>query len=165
MLDYRAICLGLQRCVQDCVARVRVEDDGEHLVGVRYAHRPHRPMLQGVFEADLLEAAENLRNVEEGNRGASWQREVVLLLPAGVCERDFVQFWVPVDAAVTLNKQKNLHQFTPMFWEAPDARMSKPSSPMSHLSPSTSTIRLSWRPPPHSSASFSIMCIVGQLFK
>ena len=101
MLYNGAVRLGVQRRVQDCVARVRVEDDGEHLVGVRYAHRPHRPMLQGVLEADLLEAAENLRNVEEPDRGAGRQREVVCPLPAGVLERDFVQFAVLADATVT----------------------------------------------------------------
>ena len=101
MLYNGAVRLGVQRRVQDRVARVRVEDDGEHLVGVRYAHRTHRPMFQGVLEADLLEAAENLRNVEEADRGAGWQREVVRLLPAGVLEREFVQFAVLADATVT----------------------------------------------------------------
>ena len=111
MLDYRAISLGLQRCVQDCVARVRVEDDGENLVRVRYAHRPHRPMLQGILEANLLESVENLRNIEEGDRGASRQREVVHFLSAGVCERDFVQFAILVDAAVTLKIKTNFIAF------------------------------------------------------
>ena len=77
--------------------RVRVEDDCEDLVRVRYAYRP---MFQGILEADLLEAAENLRNIEERDRGASWQREVVRPLPTVVCERDFLQFSVLVNAAV-----------------------------------------------------------------
>ena len=101
MLYNGAVRLGVQRRVQDCVARVRVKDDGENLVGIRYAHRPHRTVLQGVLEADLLEAAENLRNVEKADRGAGRQREVVRPLPAGVLERDFVQFAVLADATVT----------------------------------------------------------------
>ena len=69
-------------------------------------------MFHGILEADLLKSAENLRNIEEGDSGAGRQREVVRLLPAGVCERDLVQFAVLVDSAVALKIKKT---FTPVL--------------------------------------------------
>ena len=101
MFDDGAVGLGLQRDVQDCPASVRVEDDGEDFVGIRNAHRTHGLVLAGILEADLLELTENLRDVKEGGRRTRREHEAVSLLFPAVCERNFVQFVVLCDAAVT----------------------------------------------------------------